>query len=416
MAENAVLGGNGTIVSAVTAGAGGIISPGSEGVGTVGTLTMTNLTLSGAELLFDFSGITTPGGGFNDLINLQGGILNVTAPISVVPHMLNGFLTNGTYLIISNAASIIGDVTGSFALAGTGATFFTNSGAAPYNVYMVVSNVIGTALSWSGARGNIWNVNTTSNWLDTVSQGLATFNQSDQVTFDDTGSNQTVALVGTLSPVSVTINNSSAHPYAMQGAGKISGPTSFIKAGFGTLTLDAANNYTGPTRVASGTLVVGAPNTLPPGTILNLGQSYTNSTGAGTIDLSFASETVGGLNIAGMDQTTLINTSAALVDDTKITNQIIIGGGQSLTVNGSVDIGDTVLGAALTSISSVRGAGSLIVQGRTAACFNLTEIISPTPPGPPKHSWTCLAWRWQILILAAAARMNIGDLSSAGVW
>jgi autotransporter-associated beta strand protein len=424
LAQGGTLGGNGTIVSAVTGNAGSVISPGSQGFNSAGTMIVTNLTLNGAQLLFDLSAVTTPGRGVNDLIDIHGGVLNINLPVTLVPNLLDGLITNGTYLVISNAASIVGNVPTLFSASVLSASFFTNSGAGPYNVYMTVSNAAGAALTWTGTAGNVWDVNTTTNWLNTLSQVPCTFGSLDRVSFDNTGAGSTVALTGALTPASVCFDNSTAHPYTVQGSGKISGATSFAKFGFGTVTLDTAdNNYTGPTLVAAGTLVLDAPDVLPTSTILDIGAGDTNNPSTGSIDLSSASQTVDGLNIADIDPSTLVNTSAALVDDTKITNQIIIGAGQNLTVNGNVDIANNTIttGFAEESITAeseftcltiMRGAGTFNVQ-TNGGLFQFNGNLGTTVLATAAHmDMSGLANA--SINLGSGGTMNVGDLSQAG--
>src|SRR5205814_9265912 len=67
----------------------------------------------------------------------------------------------------------------------------------------------------------------------------------------------TVKLVATVNPASVTVTNSS-FDYTIVGAGKISEPSGLNKQGNNTLTLvnSTANDYTGPTLISGGTLSV----------------------------------------------------------------------------------------------------------------------------------------------------------------
>ena len=78
------------------------------------------------------------------------------------------------------------------------------------------------------------------------------FFMADDVTFDDTATNQTVNLTTTVVPNSVTINGTKA--YNITGAGKISGATGLVYNDTGTLTLATNNDYYGQTTVTAGTL------------------------------------------------------------------------------------------------------------------------------------------------------------------
>ena len=86
------------------------------------------------------------------------------------------------------------------------------------------------------------------------------FNPQDNVTFDDnnpsnTAGNYSVTLNTTVSPGSVTVNNSLGN-YTISGTGTIGGTGSLTKSGTGMLTLSTANNYSGGTIVTAGKLLI----------------------------------------------------------------------------------------------------------------------------------------------------------------
>ena len=109
-------------------------------------------------------------------------------------------------------------------------------------------------LHWKGdAENNIWDINTTSNWIDDKS--LSVFNQNDTVLFDLTGINSApITIAGQLNPGQVTFY--SPIDYTLNGSGEITGSSSLTKAGKGSLTLDNKNTYTGITEVWDGALIV----------------------------------------------------------------------------------------------------------------------------------------------------------------
>ncbi len=107
-------------------------------------------------------------------------------------------------------------------------------------------------LKWKGGvNGNLWDLATTQNWLNGAT--ASAFNTADQVSFDDSTANNTVNLVGAVSPNYITVN--AAQNYTFSGTGGISGGT-LVKKGSGTLTLATTNAYPGLTEVQSGTLLV----------------------------------------------------------------------------------------------------------------------------------------------------------------
>jgi len=115
----------------------------------------------------------------------------------------------------------------------------------------------GLGLTWTGANGTAWDLNTTTNWTDGVNEQA--FMQMDSVTFDDTSANGTVDMTGLLQPSSVTFSNSTTE-YVVNGlAGNgIVGPASIAKSGTVAVTLGGANDFTGPITVNAGVLKMGA--------------------------------------------------------------------------------------------------------------------------------------------------------------
>lgn len=421
VAANAVLGGAGLIAQTVTVKNRGILSPGANGIGSAGTLAVSNLNLNGATLLFDFASNTNAGGGVNDLICLQpGAILKLTPgdggiirPVVVLPNLLDGYLTNRTYMIISNAASVVGDVTTLFSAPGLEARFFTNSGVGPYNVFMTVSNAVGRTLVWRGTDGAVWDIGSSSNWLEKVLGSAMAFNQRDQVLFDDFSSNNVVNLVGNLSPASATVDSSVVSSYTLKGNGKITGTASFTKSGTGVLILKTPNDYTGPTRIEDGTFIFGSSNVLPANTALSMGQSDSNRQSVAKLDLSLASQTVATLKIASLRLTAMINTSPDFIDSSKITNQIVIGSGQNLTVNGNVLIGDTVLPHLLASITSLRGGGLFNVQ-TNGGIFQFNGNDFPGSAGATKTYMDMSGLATATINLGSSGSFYVGDRSTGG--
>jgi len=100
-------------------------------------------------------------------------------------------------------------------------------------------------MTWDTSNNN-WN-----NGTNATDYGNGTL-----VIFNDTNNGHyAVTLNTTVSPGSVTVNNSSGN-YAISGSGSIAGATSLTKSGGGTLTLSTANTYDGGTTLNAGTLVV----------------------------------------------------------------------------------------------------------------------------------------------------------------
>jgi autotransporter-associated beta strand protein len=111
-----------------------------------------------------------------------------------------------------------------------------------------------TNLVWQGGNPNTnWDLGTTANWTNSAGNAVV-FNAGDNVTFNDSSTNQIVTLVGALAPTS--INETAAKNYFMTGSGSVAGSASLLMSGSGTLTISNANSYTGGTTISNGTVVV----------------------------------------------------------------------------------------------------------------------------------------------------------------
>ncbi len=133
-----------------------------------------------------------------------------------------------------------------------------NTGATSLYVTYTPATVSGT-VHWSGAVSNAWDINTTQNWTagGSPTTYMQTTNGGQAVVFDDTATgNLNVNLTTALSPSTVTVN-SSVNTYTFSGTGKITGSASLVKTGTATLIVTTANDYTGGTTIAGGTLQVG---------------------------------------------------------------------------------------------------------------------------------------------------------------
>src|SRR4029077_16455264 len=84
----------------------------------------------------------------------------------------------------------------------------------------------------------------TTNWDNSGTPDR--YNSGDFASFDDLGQTNVVSLVGTLTPASITLNNS-AVPYWFGGGGKLSGTTSLNLAGSASLivTNSGSNDFSG---------------------------------------------------------------------------------------------------------------------------------------------------------------------------
>lgn len=284
VASGGTLSGTG-LLNNVTVNSGGAISPGA-GLSNIGTLNITNLTLSSSMLDFDLS--SSPSGP-NDQIVLNNGLLTMSGTLNFHFNLLNQVLGNGTYNLITGAtnSSAVGVTLNENLPANARQTFSlqtTASESGPSYVWLVVSGSLPNALLWQGTNGSSWDLSTT-NWLNGISAGK--FYNLDTVTFDDTSTNSTVILNGTLQPGSVLVTNNSL-PYSFGGTGALTGTEAFTKAGAGTLTIGTTNSsYTGSIFVNGGTLTVNSGSSIGTGA-LNLSGGGTFGLGSGGAATTFA--------------------------------------------------------------------------------------------------------------------------------
>jgi autotransporter-associated beta strand protein len=259
------------------------------------------------------------------------GVLNVTAqlasPTLSLTSSVNPAEVTQAVTFIATAGGSSGTPTGSVAfkdgttilsiatLNGSGVAAFTTSvlGIGTHNITViyngnaVYASANASALSqvinprddiWTGSVNNIWDINSTGNWLDLG--GQAVYHDVDLVQFDDTATGNVDVLLGVnVSPSGVMVTNLNKN-YSLSGTGSINGTGGLTKLGAGTLTISNANAYTGVTAVQNGTLNFNGVAAYTGGGALNVGNGFGNAVvnlnGSGTFTFSTASSmAVGGL-------------------------------------------------------------------------------------------------------------------------
>ena len=218
---------NGNVSVLVLAGPNITTQPASVVVATNGYATF-SVTATGNGLNYQWY---KNGTGLSDGGHVSGTKTN-TLVISPATTADAATAANGYYVIITNSCG----------LAATSTPIAALTLGAPAN------------LVWQGGNPNTnWDLATTANWTNSTGS-FVVFNAGDNVTFDDSSTNQVVTLVGSVAPTSVT-DNSSLN-YFFTGGGSISGSGSLLMSGSGTLTINNANNYTGGTTISNGRVIV----------------------------------------------------------------------------------------------------------------------------------------------------------------
>ena len=231
------------------------------------------------------------------------------------------------------------------------------------------------------------------------------------VTFPTVASEKSLVFQGSVDLADATptiINNVGStvtgKSVAFQGVMSSSYPgVGLTLAGTGVTRLSGANIYPGDTTISSGTTQLGTNNVIPDG--VGVGDVYVN----GTLDLNGFSDTINGLNGAGIVDNTLAGSSSTLTAGNNdasgtfsgtITNSgsgatlalVKIGNG-ALTLSGAntYSAATTVIGGALLVNGSI-GAGNVIVSGANttlggtgtiggALTLNTGGILQPTLAG-----------------------------------
>jgi autotransporter-associated beta strand protein len=268
----------------IIAGSGAhTIAPG--GLSVVGTLSVGGLTSSSLTTLnFDLgtgTGTITNG----DNLILGSGTTSIGS---------GTLLTFGGTPVAGNDYQLIGDTSGTGAVVGTIPLNHFTLPAAPAGLAYSLAlqgnfidlDVISSGpanLTWNNAAATgLWN-SVDNNWNNGT--GNAAFSNGSAVTFNDSnGGNYAVTLNTTVSPASVTVNNSGG-PYTISGTGSIAGTAALSKSGNGNITLSTVNTYTGGTNVSAGTLVAGVHGAIPSGAVSITGGTLqlASSTGGTTI-------------------------------------------------------------------------------------------------------------------------------------
>jgi autotransporter-associated beta strand protein len=147
---------------------------------------------------------------------------------------------------------------------------------------------------WRGTNGSNWDL-ATVNW--SYGGAAAVYADGHPVLFDDTSTNGTVNVASQVAPDSITVSNV-ARAYTFSGL-SIGGQGALFKSGSGTLTLSAANNYSGGTVISRGTLRAGNISAAPG--VVQLGDA---STGGNPVALLYGTGSTPSPNIVVSNQGT----------------------------------------------------------------------------------------------------------------
>ncbi|MDR2870987.1 MAG: autotransporter-associated beta strand repeat-containing protein, partial [Xanthomonadaceae bacterium] len=415
VASGARLDGNGTLGGDVILESGSVIGPGSV-VNSAATLTINgSLTIdSGAELLYNMVQANTAGGALNDLLVVNGD-LTLGGTINVVDQ--GQTLGPGVYRIINYSGTLTnnGLTIGNFVtppntpqdptVITRPITDLTVQTAIPNQVNLI--NTQGLALTyWDGGNAanwsnnvinggnsltNPWSLNPAANWTNADGSINATWSNagfaifigaSGNVVIDDgagqiTASGMQFGVDGyTLTGQPLTlVDDGSGSSTVRVGDGtsagasmtatisaELNGTTQLRKTDSGTLILDAANTYTGGTRIEGGTVQIAADTNLgAAGSGLWLDNNGTLQTTA-SINTDRAVELGANGGTFNTDAGTVLTLTSTVTDETAQPGALTkIGNGTLLlTGNGNTWSGlTTISGGTLQIGDGVTGTGSI---------------------------------------------------------
>jgi autotransporter-associated beta strand protein len=305
-AANQTLGGTGTVYGAVTlSNAGSTIAPGL--VGTVGVLTLGDgttaspLTLNGGRVHFDLSSDATNASTSDRLV--INGDLNLNGATRVAINRLGSSLqSNSTYTLMTYTGNLNGSASNLVLPIVRQGLSIVDPTTTPGQIQLSVGSGSAANLTWVGDNSaNLWQANGATNWSGAPDQKYFDW---DNVTFDDTGSNNpNVTINDTLVPNSITLNNATK-TYTFSGSGTLTNVNSVVKNGaaaatfgnsgvnlFNALTVNAGTLTLANDNVGAGTINSGGALTvlnaatftslsINPGGTLTVGDGATSGTGS----------------------------------------------------------------------------------------------------------------------------------------
>jgi len=359
------LGGSGLIATNVTVANGSALEAGG-GTGS-GTLTLKSLVLgnSSADALSLNLSSTAAGIATSFAVtNLNGLTNNGTTTVNI-----SGVLPTAnpaTYTLLTYSGTVKGS--GTFVLGSIPnfqiPLYITNNPSASA-IQLVVPLYVPPVLTWVGSPTNDWDLLGNLDWFKAGTTTPAAYTDNSTVVFDDTAANFNVNLASIVQPYAVVFTNLVKN-YSVTGTGGISNTASLTLQGTASVTLNAADSYTGNTTVGSGTLVLGNAAAIPSG------PSAGSVTVNGTLDLAGYSPalnnlagtgTVDDLSAGGSPMLTVSNsansTFSGAVQNTTGSLALTKTGAGTLTLgaNNTYAGGTTIAGGAV-SIAGANGLGS----------------------------------------------------------
>ena len=421
------LAGNNTYTGSTTISAG-TLKLGIAGALGNGTANTSGVTVSANGAALDLNGVTPTA---TVALTLNG------AGVSNTGALTNSSATAGTYagqITLGSASSMVagsgnitisnpGTITGAFALTlgganngsiasiiGTGAGTLTKAGAGTWtlsgaNTYTGTTTVLGGLLGLNvteiaGVSGPL------GKQLATAANSIILKGGGLQFTSNNTNDYSGRLQLADRFTGTIDTNGQSVTFATAMGVGALKSGA-LTKAGLGTLTLNAANTFTGKTLVSGGTLALGSN--------LALQSSAIDTSGAGVITLTgLTTPTFGGL-IGSTDLTSVITTGYGSVT--------------ALTLNPSASISNSYSGVIANGAAGMTltksGAGTQILSGNntytglttvSAGVLNIQNAtaLGTTANGTSVTSGAALQIQGGITVGAESLALNGAGIASNG--
>ena len=360
------------------------------GGGTLGTVNLV-ISGSGTQILAGantYTGATTISSGTLQLgtgaSGQDGSIANTSG------------VTNNSALVYN----LYGNQTAAYAIGGSGSLTKTGGGL----LALTASN---TYAGGTTINGGTLNINSDAN-LGGVNSGMVFTNNA---TLQQAGT----ASVSLGSGRGISINNNvtatiDTQANAMSIAGVISGSGGLTKVGSGTLSLAAANTFSGPTAITGGTLNVAHPLALQNSTVT------VNANNSLAIGSGLNSATLGGLSGYG---NLALNNAALTVggNGASTTYSGLLSGGSGLTKTGSGQMslvgqqaynGPTIVSAGTLQLNPGSEIGIKFTTNRTGGVYAVTGQAGQVPMA----NWNNLTGQNQATPQALSNNFNASTLAT----
>ncbi len=357
--------------------------------------------------------VTLPSNG-NNFFNVNGGKLILGTG------SFNGGGGNGgaVYVATVNSGAIISTNGGTFNIAQRGpSTFVINGGLVQCGTLDIAS---GTAASGTGTNYLSGGTLICSN----ITCGLSAGNGSATMIFNGgtlraNSSSTTFFSQNNLVPLTLivstngaiidttnfndTINFSLIHDSGLD-VSQVTPDGGLTKLGTGTLTLSAANTYTGTSTVSNGTLLVSGTGSLvgdaivaANGTLAGTGTVGGQVTANGTVAPGTTATTIGKLTVASNVTFNATGTSAMKLNQTGATNDVL------LSVNGTITYGGTL---SLTNISGTLTTNSTFKLFSAGTYGGAFAHLVPATPGAG------LAWNTNTLATDGTLLLQVATVNT----